>query len=426
MIDGSSMTVRSVSSTDISGGAGIAAFRLAQGLKTLGVDHQLVVQSQLSDDDFVAGPESTVCKVIGKLLPYLDPVPKLAYPRRHRGAWSCGFLPNPCLSVERLNVADIIHLHWINGGMLPLRMFCKISKPIIWTLHDSWPFTGGCHIPYECRGFEGRCGYCPQLKSQKERDLSRRIWERKSLVWSDLQMTIVVPSKWLASLASASSLFHNCSIEVIPNGLDVDFWSPMDKRDARRSLGLPEDARIFLFSAMGGFANWNKGGDVLRDCLDFLVRKGAIRNMLLVLCGTDKISDVDFFPVPTRNFGWVGNDEQKRALYAAADMTVAPSRSESLGYVVMESMACGTPCVGFSVGGVTDLIDHQLNGFLAKPLSAVNFAEGMAWVLSDATRYQEISVQARNKIVDQFCHVKVAKRYQDLYLEVLARHREES
>ena len=386
---------------------------------------QLFVQEKKSDNIYVRGSNGFAGRALGKVLSCLDPAPKLLYPKRHRDAWSCGYLRNPCFSFKDLIQPDIIHLHWVNAGMMSVKSIGSLSRPVVWTLHDSWPFTGGCHIPYDCLKFEERCGDCPQLRSGKERDLSRLVWKHKLQEWHGQPMQLVAPSSWLASTAKSSSLFKGWPVKVIPNGLDIQLFSPVSKTLARRRLGLPEKSRLILFSAMGGINNWNKGGALLKDSLVKLL-KFEFGDCALVVTGNNRPIPKDFFPVKCIDMGRIDDDDEKKYLYSSVDVTAVPSRSESLGYVVMESMACGTPCVAFSVGGIPDLIDHQLNGFLAKPLLTDNFAEGIVWVLSDATRYQELSAHARNKIVDQFCHIKVAKRYQDLYLEVSARHREGS
>ncbi len=412
------LNIKMVATSDLYGGSGLASYRLLQGLQSIGCSAKLFVQERKSTDESVVGPRGPLCTLFGKVLPYLDPLPKLAYPKRHRDAWSCNFLQNPCLPYRELNNADIIHLHWVGAGVVPIRGLSRFRRPLVWTLHDSWPFTGGCHLPYDCLGYESCCGSCPQLRSGKERDLSRLIWERKSQAWRDRRLTIVAPSSWLASAAKSSALFRDCPVSVIPNGLDIDKFSPINKQEARCSLGLPAKSRLILFSAMGGVQNWNKGGDLLKDILSALPPSESSK-LIVVLCGNNQPVPKGYFPVECIDLGRVDEDEVKRRLYSSVDATVIPSRSESLGYVAMESMACGTPCVGFSVGGVPDLIDHKTNGFLAEPYSTRAFAAGISWLLTNECRRETLSVQAREKIVTHFCHIKVAGKYSDLYARVL-------
>ena len=226
--------------------------------------------------------------------------------------------------------ADLLHLHWVCGGFLPISLLNRIPNPIIWTLHDSWPFTGGCHVPQDCHRYEMSCGACPQLGSSVEQDLSRKIWQEKYSKWKNLDMTIVAPSRWMASCASASSLLCNKRVEVIPNGLDMTVFSPMKKREARCLLGLPAEGRLLLFSAMGGFSSKEKGGDLLRGCLEKLSEEPG-DDFILLLTGSDKSPDIRSCPVPFINLGRLTDESKMRQVYSAADISLVPSRSESLG-----------------------------------------------------------------------------------------------
>jgi glycosyltransferase involved in cell wall biosynthesis len=413
--------VHMLSATDLYGGAGIAAYRLLEGLAKLGVNAELFVQEKQSRHAAVFGPRSWCCKMLGRLNPFLDPLPKLVYTNRHRGAWSCGFLPNPCLPLSQLQDSDIVHLHWVGGGLLPIRDLRRLQRPIVWTLHDSWPFTGGCHIPYECERYQQMCGDCPQLRSRQERDLSRLTMRHKLGQWSDLEMTIVAPSRWMASLASVSTLFKDRPITMIPNGLNLETFAPFDKQEARKQLGLPHKARLILFSAFAGVANWNKGGDLLRDSLHCLPSGDNRQDIVLLLTGSSKAPPPAYFPVPVVNYGVVNEDAKKRLIYSAADITAVPSRSESLGYVVMESMACGTPCVSFAVGGVPDIIDHRENGYLAEALSCGDFAAGINWMFNDEALRTTMSINARQKIVANYGDTEIARQYAAVYRQAARR-----
>ena len=256
------------------------------------------------------------------------------------------------------------------------------------------------------------CGACPQLGSSVEQDLSRKIWQEKYSKWKNLDMTIVAPSRWMASCASASSLLCNKRVEVIPNGLDMTVFSPMKKREARYLLGLPAEGRLLLFSAMGGFSSKEKGGDLLRGCLEKLSEE----------LGDDFIlPDTRSCPVPFFNLGRLTDESKMRQVYSAADISLVPSRSESLGYVAIESMACGTPCVAFDHSGTKDVVDHMLNGYLARPFEPGALTEGVRWVLENQSRYKRLTAAAREKVEKVFSLEQVAKSHLALYLEILDR-----
>src|SRR5262249_8470788 len=146
--------------------------------------------------------------------------------------------------------ADVLHLAWVADGFLRVETLPRLRAPLVWTLHDSWAFTGGCHVPYECLRYRERCGRCPALGSRGERDLSRRVGERKERGWGPLDLTVVAPSRWLAEAARSSALFRGRRVEVIRNGLDLERFHPGDVSAARCTLGLPLDKRVLLFAGV--------------------------------------------------------------------------------------------------------------------------------------------------------------------------------
>lgn len=403
-----------VNTYDNRGGAAHAAYRVFEGLRDIGLDPHFLTRYRTKTDANVHASEP---RAIGWVKGLLDLQLTKFYPKRQPDNFNSSFTPDRLVSWVRRIDPDLVNLHWVGEGFVNIKTLSKINRPIVWTLHDSWPFTGGCYVPYDCLGYEEACGNCPQLQSGRDGDLSRLVWRRKAKAWRDMDLTIVAPSSWMASTAKSSSLFCNQQVVVIPNGLDVKAFAPLGKEIARESLGLPAQSSLILFSSMGGVRNWNKGGDLLKESLAGLAK--TEQNITVLLCGNNQPTPKDFFPVPHIDMGLVDDHDIMRRIYSAADLTVVPSRSESLGYVAMESMSCGTPCVSFSVGGLKDLIDHQVNGFLAAPYSTKSFAEGISWLLSDKEKRHKFSVNAREKIVAHFCRLKVAKRYQALYARLL-------
>ena len=234
------------------GGAGRAALRLSQGLWKMGVDSQVLVQFKSGDDKTVLAPRSSLEKVILKLkvTEYLDKLPLKFYRQRDRTDFSPELLPDPIASKVAQHNPDIINLHWVCNGFLKIETLAKFTQPLVWTLHDMWPFTGGCHYSQECDRYTDSCGACPILHSDRNRDLSRWIWQRKAKAWKDLNLTIVTPSSWLAKCVSSSSLFKNLRVEVIPNGLDTRKYKPVQRQIARELLNLPQDKYLVLFGAM--------------------------------------------------------------------------------------------------------------------------------------------------------------------------------
>lgn len=413
------MKVLMLNTSDSGGGAARAAYRLHSGLRSIGVDSGMLVQSKNGDDPNVIGPPTKFAQFFGMLRPHLDYLPLKLYPRRHRSIFSPAIMPEQLFSRVSGLSPDILHLHWINEGFLRVENLKLFRQPLVWTLHDSWAFTGGCHVPLECNRYRRSCGKCPQLGSLKEYDLSRRVWSRKKKHWDGLNLTVVTPSRWLADCAKSSSLFGNVRVEVIPNGLDLQRYRPFDRRTARNIFGLPQDKKLILFGGVGIASDHNKGFHLLVSALQELAAKGWSEKAELIVFGAAVQDTVPDFGLITHYIGRLHDDISLAVLYAAADVFVMPSIQENLPNTVMESMACGTPCVAFDQGGLPDLIDHEKTGYLARPFEAEDLSAGLAWVLSGENTCRKMGERARAKVEADFALEKIAGRYADLYQELL-------
>jgi glycosyltransferase involved in cell wall biosynthesis len=299
-----------------------------------------------------------------------------------------------------------------------LAVLPKLKKPLVWTLHGCWAFTGGCHYPYDCTRYQKNCGACPQLGSQHERDLSRWVWNRKAKHWQTGNLTIVTPSRWLAQLAKSSSLFNNVRVEVIPYCLDLSTYKPIDCNIARDLLGLPRDKQLILFAAQSS-RNKRKGFQHLKQALQYLYDRGFSKNLQLIIVGTSQKSELLDIPFECLPLGRLHDDISLALAYAAADVFVAPSIADNLPLTVLEALACGTPTVAFNIGGMPDLIDHGDTGYLAQPFYPQDLAQGIEWVLSDAARHHKLRIAARAKAEREFNIPRVVGKYLALYKELL-------
>jgi glycosyltransferase involved in cell wall biosynthesis len=350
----------------------------------------------------------------------LQNLPFALHPDRQRKhTWSLNWLHTSTAEHIRIAEPDIVHLHWVGNGLLPIQDFSRLGVPVVWTLHDSWAFTGGCHLPYDCHRFEQQCGTCPQLGSTFERDVSRWVWSRKRRHWRGIDFNIVTPSQWLADQARVSSLLGQSKITVIPNGVDVELFKPLDKAFARQVLNLPSDKNLIVFGAYLATQDPNKGFHHLLPALQQLADAGWQERAELLVFGSQRPAAAPDFRMPAHYFGSLHDEISLAVLYAAADVLVVPSLYESFGLVVVEGMACGTPCVGFRTSGVGEIINHQETGYLAEAFSTDELARGIQWVLEDDARRQRLSVQARQRVVDEFSLSQMSRQYAALYHENL-------
>ena len=408
-----------VNTSDHHGGAARAAYRLHLGLKKTGLDSMMLVQEKQGDDQTVCGAETKVSKFLTRLWPYIDWFPAKFYKNANVLNFTPAIVPGKTINNIKRMGADVVHLHWIAKGFVRIEALRGLrNRPIVWTLHDSWAFTGGCHVPYECTGYLKRCGKCPLLGSKTDYDLSRWVWRRKEKVLKDLDITIVTPSRWLGECARRSSLFKGMRVEVIPNGLNIDTYKPLDQNFCREALSLPKDKKIILFGAMYSTSDKNKGFEYLVSAFQRIAKTSYKNDVIAVVLGASEPEKNIDFGLDVRFLGHLHDDTSMAIAYSAADVFVAPSKQENLSNMVLEAMACGIPCVAFNIGGMPDMIEHKHTGYLAQPYNVEDLEKGILWAVNNEDR-GKLSSSCRQKVEKNFSDINAAKRYSALYDELI-------
>lgn len=400
------------------GGAGTAAIRTTEALNSIGHEAQLLVRE---------GKSSETVQVIdnqwfARLPFYAERVAFLPFERDKSVRFS--FSPaNFGLNLSQyplVKKADAIHLHWINQGFLGLKnigQLLKLNKPIVWTLHDMWAFTGGCHYSQACDHYKTGCGNCFYLKKPFDKDLTYRVLQNKQSFFTD-KIRFTTPSEWLAKIAQSSSLLKNAQISAIPNPINIDFFKPFSKEERafeRQKLGIPADRNVLLFVAMN-IAEERKGFAFLKTGLEKLhAQHPDFQADILVLgkCDPKVLAEL---PFPTKPLGLVSDPAEMRKFYALADVFIIPSLEDNLPNTVMESLACGTPVVGFETGGISEMVGHLENGFIAKQRDSGALADGIYLLLNNKEKLFKMRESARKKVVDNYSFSVVAKQYERLYL----------
>jgi glycosyltransferase involved in cell wall biosynthesis len=399
-----------LSTYDISGGAARAAYRLHQGLQTIGVNSTMLVQHRSSDDRTVLGPRSKAEKTIAFLRPGLDSLPLALYRNRHQTRYSLNWLPdyrNNCIEQYK---PDVVNLHWIGSGFSRLENLRKLHRPIVWTMHDMWGFTGGCHYTEGCDRYLQNCGKCPQLGSQKNGDLSRWNWNRKHEILQTLNLTIVTPSQWLANCSRSSSILGQVRTEVIPYGIDLDLYRPHDRILARKLLKLPTNKPLILFGASSAMNDPRKGIHLLERALQHLYHFEFSEQPEVLILGAShgKLN----CPFPIHYLGVLQDDISLALAYSCASVFVAPSLEDNLPNTVIEAIACGVPCVAFRVGGMPDLIEHGYSGYLVNPFEVSELAQGLYWAL---TSEEPLGERSRQIAEERYALRRQAKAYRSLF-----------
>jgi glycosyltransferase involved in cell wall biosynthesis len=409
------MKIVNLSSFDLAGGAARSAYRMHQGLLNIDIDSLLLVQHKQSSDPTVRTAEN---KLIAKLRSTGDST-FLSFYRNRQHFFSPQRFPDALPKyIDRL-APDIVNLHWICNGFVSVEALSKFKKPLVWTINDMWPFTGGCHYSLGCDLYTKSCGNCPQLHSNREFDLSRSIWQRKAKQWQDLNLTVVAFSQWMADCAKASKLFQNLRIEVIPPGLDIKVFKPVGSQFARELLDLPLEKKLVLFGAIGGTEDKRKGFHLLEAALKQLSNTSWKDCIELVVFGANRPKEPLDLGFPIHYLGKLQDELSLRVAYAAADVLIAPSIEEAFGQVASESLACGTPVIVFANTGLMDIVEHQQNGYVAKYCDTEDLATGITWVLEDLDRHKKMRLEARAKAEREYASEVQANRYLNLFHEIL-------
>lgn len=416
------MKVASFSLNDTKGGAARAAFRLHCGVRAHGIDSRMFVREKTSDNRHVLSPTATGDILRTTIAYRIDQFPLRRYPERQALPFSTSLWQhNQLRRCEQFN-PELLHLHWVNAGYIGIEDLGNARRPVVWTMHDMWPITGGCHHSEQCNRFRKDCGHCPQLGSSSDRDLSRRVIERKQRAWQKLDICWVTPSRWLAGKVSESPLARNARVEVIPNGLDTNRFAPSNKQMARKIIGLPEGRRIVLFGAVSATSNPWKGFAHLNEIVSALAaQRGDIE---LAVFGASSAPENTSKPsIPTHYLGSFSDELSLSLIYAAADIFIAPSTEDNLPNTVVEALSCGTPSIAFRIGGMPDMIDDGICGALIDPFDCRAFANAIGTLLAEPARLETMSRAARAKAEREFALEVASRRYIKLYEAITGANR---
>jgi glycosyltransferase involved in cell wall biosynthesis len=369
---------------DSNGGAGIAAGRLKVALENTGHRVDYIVREKARTSNAIKFGNGIVSwlKFIAERLFFL----RYEKNKEIRFLFNPGVFGSDISKHPLIQKADIVHMHWVNFGFLSLSditSLTRLNKPVFWTLHDMWAFTGGCHHSGTCEHFQQSCGNCKFLKNPNPNDLSHRLWEKKKNGFAEKNLHIITCSDWLGGRAKQSSILGGHSIKTIPNAIDTEFFSPN-----AAGLGLDPNKKYVLFVAMRVNAP-AKGFHLLKEALQFLNPEDTE----LLIVGGEMTEDL---PLKAHNFGQIADPAKMRDIYAAADVFVTPSLEENLPNTIMEAMASGTACVGFHVGGIPEMIEHHITGYVAQAFDPADLAKGINWCLASeiaGTRSRERALQ---------------------------------
>ncbi len=394
-----------------SGGAGIAAGRSVAALREVGIEAELWTADPPDEGGRrVRSPRWSGWR--GRI----DRWPLWRYPRRcFFSEWSNSVLPSRIARTVKRSAPDLVHLHWLGGGFVRVEELKRFPMPIVWTLHDTWPLTGGCHYPDDCRRFAAGCGSCPQLSSTIGDDLSARNFSRKRRAFAGVSRWIA-PSIWIRDLARQSPLAAGSQVEIVPNGLDGTVFRPGDRASARRRLELPENAVVFAAGAVD-LRERRKGAHFLPEAVR-LAQHRLGRPCILVVFGRGVAGSAES-RLNTRALGPIEDPAKLAAVYRAADLLLLPSTQDNLPNIAVEALACGCPTVAFDSGGIRDIVRDDVTGELVSEQSAASLAEAAVRWITRGRPAEMVAVECRSHFETNFSYAVHARRLRLVYETVL-------
>lgn len=418
------MKILLVNTSQRTGGAAVACSRLLEALNKLGVKAKMLVRDKQTDNLSVIAVSGRRRMKLRFLWERFVIWLNNRFSRKNLFAVSIANTGCDITRLPEFEEADVIHLHWVNQGMLSLNDIRKVlssGKPVVWTMHDMWPCTAICHHARTCANYHMACGNCPFVHDGTGRkDLSYRVFRKKQQAYQAGKAHFVACSHWLEEQAKQSALLVGQRVLSIPNPINTVLFAPRGKNEARDRLHLPQDRRLMLFGAVK-ITDKRKGIDYLVEACKLLAgQHPEWKNQLgLVVLGQQSEQLAGLLPFDVYPLAYVSDEHRLADVYNAVDLFVTPSLEENLPNTIMEAMSCGTPCVGFHIGGIPEMIDHRQNGYVAEYRSAEDFACGIHWTLAESD-YQTLARNARHKVIEHYSEQAVGQRYIALYTEALS------
>lgn len=411
------MKVLHINFIDTVGGAAIAASRHNEAMNRAGIESKMLVVQKKGNFDknvisFYQSRFETLLKV--NLRSFISSFFVSIF--HAFGAFS--------YSVTTLNVhnhplvrsADVIYLHWVNNGMISIKeieRILKLGKPVFWYMHDMNPITGGCHYAMDCIGYTKQCNNCPQIEKYKRLNITHRQLKNKLKHWSKYKnFRIVTPSRWLGNCVKNSTVFKGHDITICPNVLDTDIFKPINKQVAREILGIHTSKTLILFGAVNINCEY-KGWPYLRKALQQLPQD----KYSCVVFGEKNEAVCKQIDLGINFLGYLSDVYSLMIVYNACDVFVIPSLADNYPNVLLESLACGLPCVGFDIGGIPDLIQHQVTGYLAKARDSQALSDGIKYVMEND--YKTMSANCRKWALIHGSYEKIMSLHSELRTFIL-------
>jgi len=412
------------------GGAAIAARRIHRHLLKAGVD------SWFASGDRPAEGARSLCLAYGEasFSQKVQDYAAFRYASLAKRSWHAKSFFSYSLAPSYRNLQiestdpDVIHLNWVASDFLSIKELGSLPRPVVWTMHDVWAMTGGCHYPGGCDRFESGCQSCPQLSPTHQigsflvRDPVARVFSEKLRCWPGSFDAVVVASEWMKTQLERSPLFRGVRVELIRYGLDTEVFRPLDSSYARACFSLPADRTLLLVGADALDYDTRKGFHILKEALR-LLSPDLCQSFDLVVFGTEAIQDL---PVRSHSIGSISDEVALPLVYSSCDGIIIPSLEDNFPNMGYESAACGIPAIVSNAGGVPELISEGGAGHIFESANPQALANALSTFLMEDSTRRKLKVDARASALKRFSGQRQGEAYAALFQDLLTRKRPQS
>jgi glycosyltransferase involved in cell wall biosynthesis len=400
------MKILFVNSYDSRGGAAKASIRIFESVNSLqGLEASFIVKKKESLNVQIKEHNS----ILTKINFFFEKIIKLLFLKNKKIFSFPIFNNSDFFNVLKKLEPDLIHMHWVNDGFIQISDLMNIEQPILWTLHDDWPFTGGCHLTHECTKYIDCCNGCPHTRLI---DITSRSLSKKKKIFNNINLSICSPSQWLMDKSLSSNLFKNFLHFQIPNPINIKLFY---KNELAEIFSDQRPNKIILFGAHNFDEDSNKGFKILLQALSIIDNN----NFTLAVFGNKTKLDLKDYSFKVIDLGKIYDEKFLIDVYSSADFIVAPSLQENFSNIILESMSCSLPVIAFNVGGNSDLILHKVNGYLCKNVSYQDLADGIKWMLH-TKKLENLSTSSRKYVEENFTYEKISFKYLNAYKKILS------
>jgi len=339
-------------------------------------------------------------KMCNIIFVYLEKFLKSIFLHSPRSTFTLGFFGFDITKLKEFKDADIIHIHWLSQGFIRVKTLSKINKPVVWTMRDMWPFTGGSHYSMDFTKYESG-GLSQIIQNFKKKIFNKNI-------------QFVAISEWLKNEAEKSNVLKGYNIKRIYNNIDLRDFDSINKNTARSILKIKTEKKIILYGAQNP-QSIRKGWNIFVEALKKLDKS---KYFLLIFGNFWSQKTLDLIGIEYKCVGFIDDKKKLNAIYSSADLFIASSIQEAFGKTWAEAMACKIPVVCFDKTSASEIVDHKVNGYVAKNFDSNKLKDGIEWLSKEIDRGNYRRDKVPNKTL-AFDAKFIAKKYIDLYKNAL-------